>query len=255
LFPEELGEDKSTEKSHDLALLKDGFPYKAFITSPKSGYLQDLDDKVIIKTAAKKNLLILLNNRPGDYLVEDLQIGEVYGKEVIEKKEIHHIRNALIIGKVRTPQRDAEFSIHQMVEVGVRALSPGINDPYTAIACIENLNSSLCYLANVKFPSKYRYDKENNLRVVADTLTFEGMLNAAFNQIRQYGKGSPAVMIRLMEALATIQQFARDAEQKQAIQKQVEIVMRAARSSFDEENDLMDLERRRKFIFYPKENK
>lgn len=253
LFPEQIGEEKTAEKIHDLSSVKNGYSYKAYLTSPKSGYLQDLDDKALLKIAAKKNFLILLNNRPGDYVVEDLEIGQVYGKDVIDKKEIDDLRDALIIGKVRTPQKDAEFSIHQMVEIGVRALSPGINDPYTAIACIDNLNSSLCYLARVKFPSRYRYDDENNLRVVADTLTFEGMLNAAFNQIRQFGKGSPAVMIRLMEALATIQQFAKNAHQKQAIQRQVDMVMRAARSSFDEENDLMDLEKRRKFILRDRE--
>jgi uncharacterized membrane protein len=82
--------------SADLSSLKDGFAYRAWITSPKSGYLQDLDHQGLIEAAAKKKLLILLNNRPGDYLVEDLEIGQVYGKEVIDKDQTDAIRHALI---------------------------------------------------------------------------------------------------------------------------------------------------------------
>jgi uncharacterized membrane protein len=103
-------------------------------------------------------------------------------------KKCKKIQDDFIIGKVRTPLQDAEFSIHQMVEVAARALSPGVNDPYTAIACIDNLTSVMCYLAGVEFPSPYRYDMQDKLRVIADNHTFSGMLNAAFNQIRQYGE-------------------------------------------------------------------
>ena len=135
-----------------------------------------------------------------------------------------------------------------MVEIAGRALSPGINDPYTAIACIDNLTATMCYLTKVKFPSQYRYDEKQNLRVVASTLTFEGMLNVAFNQIRQFASGSPSVVIRLMEALITIDTFAKNQEQKNAIQKHVEMVLRVAEKSFEEKNDLMDMRERSNVI-------
>lgn len=248
LFPKEMGEEHYGNELPDVASLKKKFSYRQPITSPKSGYLQDIDVDVIFDTAKEKDLLIILHNRPGDYLIEEVEIGEFYSNETHKKEETQKLQDAFIIGKVRTPQKDAEYFIHQMVEIAARALSPGINDPYTAITCIDNLSSTLCHLTKVKFPSKYRYDEEVNLRVVTDTLTFEGMLNAAFNQIRQFAEGSPSVLIRLMEALITINKFAKKNEHKDAIQQHTEMVLRLAKKSFDEKRDLNDMENRSKLI-------
>jgi uncharacterized membrane protein len=139
--------------------------------------------------------------------------------------EFEKIFNQFVIGKTKTSQQDLEFSIRQMVEIAARALSPGVNDPYTAITCIDNLTSIMCYLAQAKFPSKYRFDEEGNLRVIADTSDFEGALDAAFNQIRQFSGGSPAVIIRLMEALITIHEFTSKENHKEAVIKHAEMVL------------------------------
>jgi uncharacterized membrane protein len=106
----------------------------------------------------------------------------------------------------------------------------------------------MCYLTKVKFPSQYRYDEEQNLRVIASTLTFDGMMNVAFNQIRQFAAGSPSVVIRLMEAFITIDKFAKNTEQKNTVQKHAEMVLRVAEKSFEEKNDLLDMQERSKLI-------
>lgn len=77
-----------------------------------------------------------------------------------------------------------------------RALSPGVNDPYTGIACIDYLTFTMCYHTRINLPSKFSYDEEGNLRVIADTLTYEGITDAAFNQIRQFSGSSLSVTIR-----------------------------------------------------------
>jgi uncharacterized membrane protein len=157
---------------------------------------------------------------------------------------VEKILQQLVVGPIKTPQQDLEYSIHQMVEIAVRALSPGVNDPYTAIVCIDNLTATMSYLATIKFPSEYRFDDENNLRVIANTLDFEGILDAAFNQIRQFSAGSPAVIIRLMEALLTIHQFAKNESYRLAVIKHANMVLRMGRESINEKNDLSDLEKR-----------
>jgi uncharacterized membrane protein len=123
-----------------------------------------------------------------------------------------------------------------------------VNDPYTAIACIDNLTASLCYLATAKFPSKFRFDKEKNLRIIANTLDFEGILDAAFNQIRQFSAGSTAVIIRLMEALIIINKFAKKESYRQAVVKHANMVLRVGKESINEKNDIKDLEERSKRI-------
>lgn len=131
-----------------------------------------------------------------------------------------------------------------MVEIASRALSPGVNDPYTAIACIDNLTSTLCYLAEAKFPSKYRVDEDNKLRIIADVLDFEGVLDAAFNQIRQFYKGCTAVIIRLIEALKTILNLTKKKNHKKAVIKHAEMIYRLGKASIKEEHDLNDLKAR-----------
>lgn len=244
LFPEELGSGPEGDKIPNVIDIKNGYQFKRHIVSPKSGYILYMDNSMIADMAKEEDLLIELYQRPGDYLVQDKVIGEVFSNKEYVDEEAFKFQDIFIIGKSRTTQQDSEFSIHQMVEIAGRALSPGVNDPYTAIACIDNLTSTMCYLTKVRFPSKYRYDEEQNLRVIASTLTFEGMMNVAFNQIRQFAGGSPSVVIRLMEAFITIDKFAKNNEQKSAVHKHAEMVLRVAEESFTEKNDLKDMRER-----------
>lgn len=243
LFPEKLGDDP-LEEEPELSHLLDESWLGSEVTAEKSGYLQSMDSQTLLHLATDHNLLILLHHRPGDHVVKDQSICRVLSPEPLADGLPHKILRNFIFGKVRTPLQDAEFAIHQMVEIALRALSPGINDPYTAITCIDQLSAVLCYLANARFPSHFRFDEEGNLRVVTERLTFSGMLGAAFNQIRQFGKGSPSVIIRLMEALVTIHNIARFKKQKEAVLRHADMVMRAAEKSFEEENDLIDLQER-----------
>ena len=135
-----------------------------------------------------------------------------------------------------------------MVEIALRALSPGINDPYTAIACIDNLTATMSALALAKFPPKHHFDEEGNLRLIADTLDFNGVLDAAFNQIRQFSWGSPAVIIRLMEALTIISKFTKHESQKKSVIRHAEMVLNIGKQTIQEKNDLQDLIDRSKKI-------
>lgn len=248
LFPESIGvewveEDETSDDSY-----KEKYAQSTPVLSLKSGYLQLLDIESIYKLAIEHDLVILFNKRPGDFLVQDAEIGSIFSKDPVTPAFIGRVQKTLLAGSVRTPLQDAEYSVHQMVEIAARALSPGINDPYTAISCIDNLTSTLCYLTSVKFPSKYRYDEEGHLRVVSHPLTFEGILNTSFNQIRQYSKGSPSVIIRLMEALITIHTISQKNRDKQSITRQAAMVLAIAEKSFDEEKDLIDLREKSRLI-------
>lgn len=246
LFPEKMGEEDEEVEEKDISSIKSDFKIKSGIKANKSGYLQYLDGQSLINLVTGSGGFLELYHRPGDYLVEGVDIATLYTHKAPEDNDLNTYKEQFFTGKTRTQQQDAEHSIHQMVEIAVRALSPGVNDPYTAIACIDNLTAAMSYLATVKFPSKYRYDETKTLRIITDTLTYEGMLDAAFNQIRQFSKGSPAVVIRLMESLSTINKFTQSKMQKEAIKKHAKMALNMARNSFDEPNDLKDLEERSK---------
>jgi uncharacterized membrane protein len=114
------------------------------------------------------------------------------------------VLGAVFFGRDRTPTQDIEYSIDQLVEVAVRALSPGVNDPFTAITCSEWLGAALIQIANRKIPSRWNYDQAGHLRVVTGAADFEGIANSALNQVRQYGASSVAVTVRLLDILSRI---------------------------------------------------
>jgi len=244
LFPEKVGSELDEYKEKDEESIKSAYREKNFLRARKRGYLQYIDINSLVKLGTKIDGLFELNVRAGDYLVEDAIVCRVYTHEPNEDEIIRLFNSRLIVGNSRTYQQDAEYSIHQMVEIAAKALSPGVNDPFTAIACIDNLSSVMAYLTGVKFPSKYRYDKDESLRVIADVVTYEGMMDAAFNQIRQYSNGNPSVVIRLMESLVVIYELASSELHREAIRNHAGMVLNMAGQTFKEPKDLKDLEER-----------
>lgn len=244
LFPEKMGDEFKEKNDFDQDKVVSEYQKSISIKSPKSGYLQYIDSEALLLLVENNDSFFKLKHRPGSFLVRDGEIGVIYSKDDWEEESIDELLSQFVFGKIKTSQQDLEFSIHQMVEIAARALSPGVNDPYTAIACIDNLTATLCYLAQAKFPSKYRVDEDGKLRIIADVLDFEGVLDAAFNQIRQFSAGSTAVIIRLVEALTTIQNFTKREGHKKAIINHVEMVLRLGKETIREKNDLDDLEKR-----------
>ncbi len=248
LFPEKMGEVNPGEENIDIAATISGYQNRVPIKSPHSGYLQYIESEALMELICKNNSLLELYHRPGAHLVEGAEVGLLYTNVNWDKESLENIFRQFEIGKIKTSQQDIEFSIHQMVEIALRALSPGINDPFTAIACIDNLSAIMSHLAQVKFPSKYRFDEKGSLRIIADTLEYEGVLDAAFNQIRQFSGGSPAVIIRLMEALTTISKFTTNENHKRAVIKHATMVLSLGMQTIKEEKDIEDLIKRSRMI-------
>ena len=174
------------------------------VLTRRSGYLQAVDYDGLMKLANDADLLFQLEHRPGDFIAQENALLMVWPTGSVDDQLTEQVEDCFIVGTQRLRTQDLEYAVDQLVEIAIRALSPSINDPFTAIACIDRLSSSLSRLAKKHFPSAYRYDEDNKLRLIVDSVTFDGVIASAFNQIRQYGKGSVAVTIRLLEAIAII---------------------------------------------------
>lgn len=244
LYPKKIGDPLEDEKTAIVQNIKSKYLKSFSVKSQKNGYLQYIDGDSLLKLASKFDVLIELNFRPGDHLVTDIEIAKLYANNDLKEDEIKKFCNQFVIGKTKVGDQDVEFSIHQMVEIASRALSPGVNDPYTAMTCIDNLTASLCLFAKIDFPSKYRVDEEKKLRLIANVTDFEGLVNASFNQIRQFAAGSTAVIIKLMEGLITIHEFVAKENHKKAIIKHAKMVLNVGKQSIKEEIDFKDLESR-----------
>ncbi|MDD3719075.1 MAG: DUF2254 domain-containing protein [Actinomycetota bacterium] len=246
LFPRESedGAERELEAESARRIAEDSRELDTDVPAAQSGYLQAVDRHGLLEVATENDLLVTMPCRPGDFVVEGTPLVKVRSKEALDESVARQLAGDVIVGALRTPEQDAEFAVHQLVEVAVRALSPGINDPYTAVSCVDRLSSALCFLCAREFPSPYLYDKEGNLRVVAKPGTFTGIVNAAFDQIRQYGRESAAVTVRMLEALAAIASQSRTREQREAVLRQAEMIERSSREGLHEKNDVEDVQRR-----------
>ncbi len=206
LFPDSLGEDEDDAAEEDetpkeAALMKEeGHRMDA----PESGFIQALDLEQLFDLAKMEDLLIRLHRRPGDFVAGGSLLAEVWPKSKAGKKITATLKGAFYLGIQRTPTQDVEYSIDQLVEVAVRALSPGINDPFTAITCIEWLGGALVQVGKLKMPSRYQRDEGEKLRIITEVTNFSGIVSSCFDQIREYGCSSVAVTIRLLDVLERI---------------------------------------------------
>lgn len=228
----------------DIQDIKTTYPIHSSIAASRSGYVQIIDYETIILLAKKHDMVVNLPFKAGDYVVEKSSVYEVYAKKSYSDKVLKQLRSLIILGHKRTPIQDAEFAIHQLVEIAARALSPGINDPYTAITCIDNLTSAMCYLTVAEFPKNIRSDEEGTPRVLENPLTFAGIMDAVFNQIRQYGKEMPVILIRLMESLTTIHGFTCLESHKEVVAHHALVVLGTAESANLQPRDMADLKER-----------
>jgi len=168
----------------------------------------------------------------------------VSGKEHWDDPVHQRVRSAFILGKYRSLEQDVEFPVQQLVDMALRALSPGINDPYTAVNCIDRLGAAICHLNARQCPSRYRHGEDGRLRLIVEVFTYEGLVDAAFNQIRQSAEHNAAVNMRLLEALQAIAVTTRTEAQRQVIRRHVEMIYRAGHEALTEKKDRDDLEER-----------
>ncbi|MEO8440789.1 MAG: DUF2254 domain-containing protein [Spartobacteria bacterium] len=203
LYPDSLSDTGDNEEPEEK--LPEGFEKKAQpIESHQSGFIQAIAIENLVSLAQEKKFILRLRRRPGEFIAEGSLLAEVVFEGGEENFVVKELRRHFFFGRHRTPTQDIEYSIDQLVEVAVRAMSPGINDPFTAITCVEWLGASLIRVAERKMPSRWRSDENGQLRVITDATDFEGIAAAAFNQLRQYGCRSVAVTIRILEVLARV---------------------------------------------------
>jgi uncharacterized membrane protein len=246
LFPEQIGRGapRIPAEPPDAGFL-DAFDREARpVVADGDGYLQLIDAEVLLELATEEDVVLRLERRPGDYVVADRPLLRVWPGDRVSDQLTARVRSAFTLGRQRTPRQDFESAVSQLVEIAVRALSPGINDPFTAIACVDRLGSVLSRVAQREMPSPYRHDGQDQLRVIVPAFTFPAILDVAFDQIRQYGRSSAAVTLRLLETIAVVAGFAQRPEDVAALQRQAGMVARGARGGLAEKEDRRVVEER-----------
>lgn len=215
------------------------------ILAGTDGYVQVIDDAALYELAVRHDLCLRILTRPGLFIVAANPVLAVAPDGAIADAGVRRaLREAVIIGDIRTAEDDIEFSVRQLVEVALRALSPAINDPFTAMSAVDWLGAALARMASEEWPPRYRYDDAGTLRVVAQIPTFGGVTHTIFSRIRHYGGESPVVLNRLLEAVAAFGPHIRDAADRDLVRDETEAVLRIGRKMIFSDADLRELEKR-----------
>lgn len=216
----------------------------AGIIARESGYLQSVNYDALVDLAKEHDVCIRMRLRAGHFVTKGARLID-YRPAAVQREELEQkTRDALIFGRQRSAMQDIEYVIDQINQVAARALSPGLNDPYTAFACADWLSTGIAKLAAYDFPPAHRYAEDGTLRLIVDTLTFEGVVNTAFNEFRQGARPLASVTIHLLEVLIAIVEHTSHPDHLTALVRQAEILNSGGQEALPEENDRRDVNER-----------
>jgi len=213
------------------------------INSNESGYIQNIDYEYLLDLAREKDVILKIHPRPGEFIIEGTPLASVWPGTAYEKSFFLKLNQAIFLGNERTLTQDVEFAINQLVEIAVRALSPAINDPFTATRSLNRLSQGLVELAQTHMPTPYLYDTQQKLRLIIKTINFPMMVDASFNLIRQNAVNCPLVLVSVLEALGSISPFVQSEEDRAVLRLHADMVERACQRSLSEEVDRNLVER------------
>ncbi len=154
------------------------------------------------------------------------------------------LAHAHLTGPHRTLSQDPVFAIDQLVEIGIRALSPAVNDTFTALTCIDWLSAGLCRISGRDLREGVYRDEHGRIRLIEPGPSYGRMVNRAFDKMRQAGRGMPAVTIRLLDSLDHIVAYTLRSSQREDLLRQAAMILEGAERDLDNANDLADIRRR-----------
>jgi uncharacterized membrane protein len=174
------------------------------ILNQRSGYVRFVDIDQLLYLAKSWRIRIRVERGVGQFLPAGVPLLHISRADRINPVRTVELLGAFDIGPTRTLQQDVEFGVIQIVDIALRAISPAVNDPSTAITCIDHLSRILIRWLGRAPPASVLFDPPHVPRVFVPWLGVDGMLDTAFEQIRHYAANDAAVSLRLLRAIGDI---------------------------------------------------
>jgi uncharacterized membrane protein len=188
LYPEMEEEETPEESGESLG------PTLQTIAAKDSNTIVSVDEKGLVQLAEENGSCFRMLSGVGESVVTGQELVDVFGKAVDdEDRVLKHIH----LGEHRTMEQDLRYGFRQLVDVAVRALSPGVNDPSTAVQALDRLHDLLRQLGQRDFPDPVHSDDRGEMRLVMQPQTWESFVRLAVEEIVHYGSDAPAVKHRL----------------------------------------------------------
>ena len=250
LFPEKLGQGPGEDDDDQTLHPQSGRNWRD-VPARESGYIQRVNDSALLRLARDSNAIVRMEHGVGEFVIQNTTLASLALEDPPDPETLDALQATFSINRHRTVEQDAAFGIRQIVDVALKALSPGINDVTTAVTCVDYLTTILARLAPRQIPSSHRYE-EGELRVIAKGPSFESMLAESFDQIRNNAKGNVAIISRMLDAFQTLASLTASPHRRRALREQVqwiaELTERTVESAHDRARIDTRLERLRETL-------
>ncbi len=206
------------------------------------GYIQYIDADSLVSSACEHDLVLDLKCRVGDFVTTDnVLLLASHEKGDVAQGVANELASAFVWGNQRTSLQDLRFQLNQLVEVAIRALSPGVNDPFTAMNCIDWLMMGLHRLDQRVLPSAYHRDKNQTLRLVTKVDTFESLSALVFDQLRPYVASDANVSTHMMKSLTGLTRDVSSESHRRLLIRHGGRLMRESRRRINDATSLVDI--------------
>jgi len=197
--------------------------------------IAEFDQEALVELARRFDALIEIDCAVGDTLVYDTKLLQIRG--ALRQIPENELWDAIYLTEERTFEQDPKYPIRLLVDVAIKALSPAVNDPTTAVQAIDQIEDLLRRLGRRSLEDVHAKDGEGIVRLIYPTPNWEDFLKLGFDEIRQYGANSVQVMRRLRSALAGVAESISDKTRIAAIERYVQqLDLVISRSPLDPED-------------------
>ena len=226
LFPEKLGQSPDEDDDEQTPRLLTKLNW-CVIQSRESGYIQNVNNAGLLRVARDWKTVVRMERGIGEFVVQNTPLVSLAMEEQPDQETIATLQAAFSISRFRTVEQDPAFGIRQIVDVGLKALSPGINDTTTAVTCVDYLTAILALIAPRRIPSSRLYE-EGELLVISKCPSFESLLSESFDQIRNNASGNVAIILRMLDSFQTLAGLKVNPHRRRALREQVQLIAELA---------------------------
>jgi uncharacterized membrane protein len=209
-----------SESGHLLDSLEEKNGYGVHVT--KAGSIQYIDPEMLLVIAREHDLVIRLLRKPGSIVWRGERVALVWPATRVDEELDREIRDAFRIGNGRTPTQDVAYAVNQLVEMAVRAMSAAINDPFTAMTCLDHIGEGLKLFIQQGEKKPLIYDRDGRLRLILEPVTFSELLNGAFDMLRHASCDNASVLLHMLGVIQAIgQEAGKDCPNKDQVRKEL----------------------------------
>jgi len=212
-----------------------GYTWETTLTSDVSGYIRFLDTRRLVALAKLYRVKVDVLRRVGHFVPAGVPLMKLSKGDRMPPEGSEDLRGAFDFGPARTLQQDVEFGVLQIVDIALKAISPAVNDPTTAIGSVDQLSRILIRFASRETTESILYDPPGVFRVHVPWIGFERLLDSAFEQIRLYSRSDVAVSLRLLRALTDIALTTPDPLFRRMLAERGRLVVEGCASALGEE--------------------